>query len=578
LVSIAGKLELKNNQYSMQSPVYETVDNNNLDGNKFIHTNRLVPIYSETRGISSKTIREKIYFLLNEYLIHGLAEIFPQEILKKYRLLDITAAYKLVHFPNSYDDLDKSKERLAFNELFIKELQALKIRTLWKEQKLACTVSFIQGKDIKTGLDKFIDGLQFDLTQSQKDAVDQIVQDFFAGKPMNRFLQGDVGSGKTIVAVIAAYFIYLSGYRTLLMAPTEILAGQHHKTFLQFFSDYGIKVGLHTSSNKIPVKDIHKYNIIIGTHALISKNNFYENVGLVVIDEQHKFGVKQRAFLREKGNKPHFLTMTATPIPRTVALTKYADLDVSTLYDKPVGRKKIKTYVVHEVKRNAAYEWISKQIKSYGVQAFIVCPFIEESEKETMKSVKAANKEYEYLKNKVFPDLKVALIHGKQKIQDKDFIMNGFKSGEYSILVSTSVVEVGIDVPNATIMVIEGAERYGLAQLHQLRGRVGRGRAESYCFLFTSNNQDNKRLKFFARTENGLDLAEYDMKIRGGGNIYGTQQHGTLESKYIDYYNINFINNVKAALSDFLSNDNVNKYSYFHEVVEHNLNEFIAMD
>jgi ATP-dependent DNA helicase RecG len=342
---------------------------------------------------------------------------------------------------------------------------------------------------------------------------------------MNRLLQGDVGSGKTVVATTAMYLAYLNGYQSVLMAPTEILANQHYITVSSLLGPLGVTVGLATGSKKINKKD-PMFDVLIGTHAVLFDNIQFNNLGLVVIDEQQRFGVAQRSMIRQKGKNPHLLTMTATPIPRTVALTMYGDLDLSYLDEMPIGRKVIKTWLVPPEKRKNAYDWIRKQIKETDSQAFVICPFIEPS--ENMQTVKAASAEFERLQKTIFPDLALGLLHGRQKGKEKDAVLNEFHGKKFQILVATPVVEVGIDIANATIIVIEASERFGLAQLHQLRGRVGRGDKQSYCLLFTEskNPQTILKLKAMETMHNGQELAELDLKLRGPGEIFGTTQSG----------------------------------------------------
>jgi ATP-dependent DNA helicase RecG len=379
-----------------------------------------------------------------------------------------------------------------------------------------------------------------------------------------------VGSGKTIVAGIAMYAAHLNQFQSMLMAPTEILANQHYATINKFFSPFGINVALITGSTKhesgiMNKKDKKKKNhnsssiipdshILIGTHALLSEKVKLNNLGLVIIDEQQRFGVEQRGLIKQKGENPHLLTMTATPIPRTVALTMYGDLDVSYLNEMPKDRKKVKTWLVPPEKREAAYNWIRKQIKETKSQAFIVCPFIEPS--ESMATVKAVNKEYERLKKDIYPDLRLGLLHGRLKAKEKDEVLQKFKDGKFDILVATPVVEVGIDVPNAIIIMIEASERFGLAQLHQLRGRVGRGDKQSYCLLFTDSKSamNSERLKGMETLYSGAELAELDLKLRGPGNLYGTAQHGVPKLKVASFSDSEMIKRAKIEADNFFKN------------------------
>ena len=350
---------------------------------------------------------------------------------------------------------------------------------------------------------------------------------------MNRLVQGDVGSGKTIVAAAAAFLTHCNGFQSVFMAPTEILAQQHYKTLHQFLSPFGMQVSLATGSQKL--KKDTSFDLLVGTHAVLSEKIQFKKLGLVVIDEQQRFGVEQRSIIREKGENPHLLTMTATPIPRTIALTLYGDLDLSYLDQLPKGRKTIKTWLVPEEKRTGAYDWIRQQIQQNNDQAFIICPFIEES--ENMQTVKAAAVEFERLRKEVYPDLTLGLLHGKLKAKEKDSVLDDFRDKKFSILVATPVVEVGIDIPNATVILIEASDRFGLAQLHQLRGRVGRGKKQSYCLLFTqaSSARTVTRLKAMETSQIGSELAELDLKLRGPGELYGTKQSGVKQLKIASF-------------------------------------------
>ena len=517
-----------------------------------IHTGRIVPIYSESLKISAKTIRSKIFKIVDQLTPNSIAEIYPTAVVTYNHLIDRTQAFRHIHFPESLEMANLAKRRLAFDELFSIQFKARKLKEESRKEKL----KLIFKLDLKKEelINRLIDGLPFQLTNAQKRVINDIKNDLSKTYAMNRFLQGDVGSGKTVVAVIAAYISYLNGCQTLFMAPTEILSLQHYQTISSMFKKLKVKIGLKTASNKLDDKN---YDIVIGTHALLTKGFELNKIGLVIIDEQHRFGVNQREELTKKGLNPHLLSMTATPIPRTVALTLYANLDMSIIDQMPVGRQSIKTFFVENSKRHAGYNWIKQKIKKERAQIYVICPLIDESETETMKSIKAANQEYEALK-KVFSEFNVGLIHGKLKSKVKETVLNDFKNGSIDILVSTSVVEVGIDVPSATIMIIEGAERFGLAQLHQLRGRVGRGDKQSYCFLFTENSDTNiaKRLSFFSRTSNGLELAEYDMRNRGPGELFGQKQHGYRDLKIASYSDLKLIDQTKNAVEYMSTHSN----------------------
>lgn len=399
-------------------------------------------------------------------------------------------------------------------------------------------------------LNNFEKSLPFELTKSQIKVVDEILKDLEKEIPMNRLLEGDVGSGKTVVAAIAIYATYLSNKKSIIMAPTQVLAQQHFKTLSNLFKNYKIKIGLFTSTNKSK----GDFDVYVGTHTLLGKSVEMDNVSLIVIDEQHKFGVEQRNLLTKKSGTPHVLTMTATPIPQTVALTFFGDVELSTLTESPMNRQKITTWVIIEEKREKGFNWIHDKIINEKIQAFVVCPLIAESETQTLTDVKAATNEYEKIKNK-FKDLNIGLLHGKLKTKDKDEVIDKFRKGEIDILVTTPVVEVGIDIPNATIMVIEGADRFGLASLHQLRGRVGRGELKSYCLLMTESTSEKTQIRLTAMTKNlsGFELSELDLKMRGPGEIYGARQSGIPELKIADWSNVEMIQRARKVAEDLIN-------------------------
>lgn len=562
-ISLAGVGKYFGNKLTLDPKEFEILQT--LD-QPLRHTGRLVPVYSTTYGLSTKLVREKMAMLFENYVDEDILnelEYLPEEFVKQFQLLPEGIAYDEMHFPNSKEEAAKARDRLAFDELFTAQLSSLIVKEQWKKETVGNAFN-LKGKKNGQALAEFITKLPFELTKAQQKVTDDILKDLEKEVPMNRFVQGDVGSGKTVVAAIAAFAAYLNSYQSIIMAPTEILAQQHFNTISKLLEPYNLTVALHTRSHRLTKdqKEIAKMHVIIGTHALLTENISFKKVGLVVIDEQHRFGVAQRAALKAKGYNPHLLTMTATPIPRTVALTLYGELDLSVIDEMPKGRLPIKTAIIPDEKREKAYAWINEQITEKGTQVFVICPLIEESETESMVTVKAATKEYEYLKTKVFKHKRVVLIHGKMKSAEKDAVMADFKAKKYDILVSTSVVEVGIDIPNATIMIIEGAERYGLAQLHQLRGRVGRGDQQSYCFLFTtsSGQQYSKRLKFFSQTNSGMLLAEYDMQNRGVGEIYGTRQSGMDELQYADLTNLPMIEATKKAAEQFYQKYDLKSY------------------
>ena len=541
-ISLSGKISQDGNKLLMQSPDFEVVF-----GNQTIHTGRLVPIYPQTYGVSSKWLRRQVHKLLAN--LDQIHEYLPQMVIDDNNLMGFTKAIETIHFPNSFKDAAKARERLSFDELLELQLSSLVRKKSWAKEKIKNKWEVNQ---FKKRLGEFTKKIPFELTNAQKNAVNEILKDLSSDTPMNRLLEGDVGSGKTVVAVIAAYVAYLNGYQTAFMAPTEILAQQHFKTISNLLEPFGLKVSLQTSGSKKNESRskgknhnskfmIHDSDVIVGTHALIYKKVVFENLGLVVIDEQQRFGVEQRAVLKAKGGSPHLLTMTATPIPRTVALTMYGDLDLSILDEMPKGRKLVRTWVIPPSKRDGAYKWIEEKVIKGKDQVFIVCPFIEES--ETMVTVKAATKEFEKLKTEIFPKLNCGLLHGKMKAGEKEEMLKSFRKGDIDILVSTPVVEVGIDIPNAVVMMIEEAERFGLAQLHQLRGRVGRGVKESFCLLFTSskNPVTIERLKSLEKLYSGASLAELDLKLRGPGQLYGVLQHGIPQLKVANFSDFELI-------------------------------------
>lgn len=570
LISLAGEAKGFLNKVNLEPKEYEIIDDLKA---QTIHTGRFIPIYPEKKGLSSRTIREKMKFVLQNDTV--FKELLPQEIVRYNNLIEQFSAYQNIHFPQDLHLANQSRARLAFDELFIIQLSAQLVRKEWDKEHVSNPFKIV---DFQRQIKEFIDKFPFRLTGAQNRVIEEVFADLRKERPMNRFLEGDVGSGKTVVAAVACYLAYLNGFQSLLMAPTEILANQHFQTLSSLFptSEVGNivlklpKITLVTRTHKPAQKEIAKADVIVGTHALIVGRLTFNRIGLVVIDEQHRFGVEQRAKLKKKGINPHLLTMTATPIPRTVALTLYGELDLSVIDEMPKGRLMVKTFLVPKEKRESGYQWIKKQIKKDRIQVFIICPLIEESEIETMKSVKAATKEFARLKNEVFPEFKLGLLHGKVKSKDKDKIMQDFKDKKLDVLVATPVVEVGIDVPNAAIMMIEAAERFGMAQLHQLRGRVGRGDRQSYCLLYTESIDEkvSKRLQLFAKTQSGMKVAEYDLKLRGPGEIYGTRQHGYLNLKIASLSDFQLIDKSKRAVNYFMNKYSVDKFSEIKKRLE----------
>ncbi|MDD4477024.1 MAG: ATP-dependent DNA helicase RecG [Patescibacteria group bacterium] len=572
VVFLSGKTQADMLGLQFVSPVYEKA---NKDATT--HTARLVPIYPLTAGLTQKQTR----FLESQIvgLSQNISEWIPEIILEKFDLAPISEALRGIHFPEDDNDLKQSVERLKFNEWFLLQFKAETARM--KRNFESAPILKFKEKEIQD----FVKALPFTLTKSQKISAWEILQDITKGKPMNRLLSGDVGSGKTVVAAMAAYSAFLNGYQAAIMAPTEILATQHYNTMVGLLGDkarlclltrsqcqisnlqFPINDKIKISKNVL-LKEIRnkKVSIIIGTHALLSEKVEFEKLGLVVVDEQHRFGVEQRKIIKEKGgassNKKgiHFLSMTATPIPRSLALTIYGDLDVSIIDELPLGRKKVLTRLVEPVKREKAYQFIREQIKA-GRQAFVICPLIFcDSESETCnlnlepRAVGAEEKksvmaEYEKLSKKIFTDLKIGYLHGKQKAKEKEDTMAKFKNKEIDILVSTSVVEVGVDISNASVMMIENADRFGLAQLHQFRGRVGRAEHQSYCLLFTESDavKATERLRYFEKENNGFKLADKDLEMRGPGEVYGTEQSGMMNLRLAKLTDIGIIKKAKEA-------------------------------
>ncbi len=473
---------------------------------------KFIPRYNLTKGLYPKKIKSMIQTALLNYL-EQIQNILPPALIKKYKLMEPQKAINILHFPEDLTQIEEAHRRFAFEDFFIFQL-GIELRK--KKIKKTKGISF---ELEHSKLDLFLNSLPFNLTKAQEKVVAEIVTDMKNPHPMNRLLQGDVGSGKTIVATIAALNAIHNGYQVAIMAPTEILAVQHYDKISALLKKQKIKVGLRTRA----VKHIGA-DLFIGTHALIQEEMKFDKLGLIIIDEQHRFGVLQRAELVKKGLTPDVLVMTATPIPRSLSLTLYGELEKSIIDELPPGRTPVETLFVPESKRKSSYEFMRKKIKE-GRQLFVVCPLIEESEKVDLK---AAKETADKLQEQVFPEFKVELMHGRMKAKEKDKIMNDFKNNKIQILVSTTVIEVGIDIPNATIMVIEHAERFGLSQLHQLRGRIGRGQEKSYCFLMANPKSDDSRarIKAMLDTADGFKIAEMDLKIRGPGDVCGVRQSG----------------------------------------------------
>lgn len=506
-----GKLTLdKYNNKTMLSPRFE----------KSLDKQRIRPVYKASSAMPSKTTERLTETSLRE-VKGNIPEIIPEYIVKKYRLMGFEEALRTIHFPESEEKLALAKRRLIFEELLLLQMGLLNERIEGVNR-----ASVPVEKDYTR---EFFDSLPFEPTNAQKRAVAEAVADMQGTKQMNRLLQGDVGSGKTAVAAAIMYNAVKNGFQSALMAPTEVLANQHYKTLSAFFGD-GIKTELLTGSitakNKRIIREKLKNgecDIVVGTHAIIQNDVEFRNLGLVITDEQHRFGVEQRAVLSGKGNAPHTLVMSATPIPRTLAMMIYGDLDVSVLDELPKGRQPVKTYHVPTGYRERVYGFIKKNIAA-GRQAYIVCPLVSESDSDLVP----ATEYYDYLKSTYFADCTLGLLHGQMKPKEKDAVMSRFYSGEIQLLISTVVIEVGVDVPNSTVMVIENADRFGLSQLHQLRGRIGRGRDESFCILISDaqNREAEERFEIMCRTSDGFEIAKKDLEMRGPGDFFGSRQHG----------------------------------------------------
>jgi ATP-dependent DNA helicase RecG len=574
-VYLAGKIDY-DEDYGLQllNPSYEFVTDKPP-----IHTGRLVPIYLTTANLTQKQIRSIIRQVLP--LVYKIEDWLPREIRVRYNLPPLSIALEQIHFPSNEELLDRSIHRMKFDELFIIQLQNQLFRQRIKKQKAPV---------IKFSLEetkKFINSLPFELTFAQKRSAWEILKDLEKPSPMNRLLEGDVGSGKTVVATIAILNVFLNGYQTAFLVPTEILASQHFKTITNLLRHWQIKIALLTRGNqllklndkieklkknilleKIKEKEI---DLVIGTHALIQDDIKFSKLGLIIIDEQHRFGVEQRTKLIYSQNQeifiPHFLSMTATPIPRSLALTLYGDLDLSIIDELPKGRKSVITKIVKKEEEEKVYKFIYEELKK-GYQAFVVCPLINPSDALGVKSVK---EEFKFLKEK-YPDLEIGFLHGRLKTKEKEDILKRFIANEIKILVSTTVVEVGIDIPNVTIMMIKGAERFGLAQLYQLKGRIGRSSFQSYCFLFTENAglKTYERLKAILTAKNGFELAEKDLEMRGPGEIFGTKQSGFIETfKIAKLTDTNIIKEAQEAAIRILKEDpELKNYPLLYKKVE----------
>ena len=501
--------------YNMTNPVFESLDS------QPVTTRRILPIYPLTAGLTNAAVLKAVRQALA--ICDTPEEIIPEAIREQYGILPAERAYYAIHEPSDMAEAELAKKRLIFEEFFVFSAGLSLMRAARAEKKCPAYTNL--------NLQPFYGALPFELTGAQKRVISQIQDDFLKGVPMNRLVQGDVGSGKTMVAAAAAYLAVTNHYQAALMAPTEILAEQHYASLSRLLEPLGIRVGLLTGSltpkNKTLIREriaAGELDLIIGTHALVTDKTVFANLGLVITDEQHRFGVNQRSKLSAKGDAPHLLVMSATPIPRTLALLMYGDLDVSILDELPPRRQTVDTFLVGESYRPRINAFIRKHAEA-GNQVYVVCPAVEETDG---MSLKAATEWADTLQNTVFPDLRIALLHGQMKGGEKDAVMTAFARGEADVLVATTVIEVGVDVPNATLMVIEDADRFGLSQLHQLRGRVGRGKDKSFCILTTHNRNPETvaRLKAFCKTTDGFKIAQEDLKMRGPGDFFGSRQSG----------------------------------------------------
>lgn len=545
--SFTGKVVEKYGRLQMESPDYEPVSDNSLN------TGRIIPIYTVPKKMSQKIIRGCIKDAMDS--VEGsLEEYMPEKILKKHNLCDREFAVRNIHFPESDNAFFKARKRLVFDELLFLQLHLLELKGNICGKKSNIVINNYDDAEIRKQLG-------FELTDAQKKVLNEIKADFKSGNVMNRLIQGDVGSGKTALAMIAAYVAVSNGYQAVLMAPTDVLANQHFKSFCNVFEPLGIKCDLLTSGLKKREKNRIYDNIatgyakmIIGTHALIQDRVEYNNLGLVITDEQHRFGVRQREMLADKGDDPHVLVMTATPIPRTLALILYGDLDISIIDKLPPGRKKVDTFTVDHSYYQRLYAFIKKEV-SKGRQVYIICPMIEENDNMELRSVLSYTEE---LDRNILPELTVRCVHGKMKNDEKQIIMEEFSKGNIDVLVSTTVIEVGINVPNASLMIIENADRFGLSALHQLRGRVGRGSEKSYCVLVSDAKSKvaKERLGIMCKTNDGFIISEKDLTLRGPGDFFGTRQHGLPEMKIANLYkDIDILKEVQAAAIELYSHD-----------------------
>ena len=562
-IMLSGKVGEYLGRLVLESPVWEPLDK------EMIHTGRIVPVYPLTGGVGAQWLRKLIKATL-EYWVPRVVDSFPASLRQKANLVKLPTALRQIHFPDNHESLEKARRRLCFEEFFLIQLGVLRQRQNWQSQRgYALSIN-------EALLQRLLDALPFELTNAQKRAIREIHGDLSTPRPMSRLLQGDVGSGKTVVALAAILTTISNGLQAAIMAPTEILAEQHYKNFtsiLKMIVEHSesdlvadlsrIRIELLTGSATSGEKERIRgalangdVDIAVGTHALVQGSVKFKNLGLAIIDEQHRFGVLQRAALRGKEGDiraAHVLVMSATPIPRTLSLTLYGDLDITVIDEMPPHRKPVKTYWIPPLERERAYEFVRSQIKA-GKQAFVICPLVEESDKI---EARAAVEEHHRLQEMVFPSLKLGLLHGRMKSAEKRAMMDAFHHGEYNILVSTAVVEVGIDVQNATVMLVEGANRFGLAQLHQFRGRVGRGEDQAYCLLLADSPtpEGEQRIRLMEEIQDGFRLAEEDLKMRGPGEFFGTRQSGLPSLKIARLSDVRILEDARAHALELFERD-----------------------
>jgi len=546
-----GKVGKSRGKLQLENPIYEKAGQGK-------YTGKIVPVYPLTGGLVQKNIQSAMSEALN--YVGEIKEYLPDDLLEKYKIQDINSCLNNIHFPDNLDCYKIARERFVFEELLMLQLALFSRRKINERESGIVFENISGGKEFKKNI-------PYKLTNAQLRVITDMVHDFESGKQMNRLVQGDVGSGKTVVAAAGIFLAFKNGYQSVMMAPTEILARQHLETLTEIFDGLGINVVLLTGSQTAKEKrEVYEKisdgsaHVIVGTHAVIEDKAVYNKLGLVIADEQHRFGVNQRARLCAKGNNPHMLVMSATPIPRTLALILYGDLDVSVIDELPPGRKPVKTYAVDEKMRNRVYNFVESNIKN-GYQAYVVCPLVDETETLDLENAT----EFAGKLREKYPELSVGLVHGRMKSKEKDEVMEKFASGEIQLLVSTTVIEVGVNVPNSNIMVIENAERFGLSQLHQLRGRVGRGADQAYCILFTQGGGEitKKRMETMCNSNDGFYISEQDLKLRGPGDFFGTRQHGLPDMRIANLFtDTDILKKAQEAAREIYENNLIDNKSY----------------